>query len=229
MGILGIENRTENWKTARYFSPFFTDKAARLRLAKWLGAPKETNKGDVQIELFWYGMRDHLYNRTKSDGGRNEDHFQGFGNLYDSLFPDLREKIAAFRSGNLRLNLPQKWNYKPAYNCESMIRLGNNLVNTEIDIVLATPDFLFIGEAKLESGLGYGGSDVLVHQLIRQYVMARILVEHRRCERKIVPFVVRRKPDGREQLQVEFMKEQGWLPKGNVLSWEDIAELARAG
>ena len=30
MGILGIPNRTENWKTARYFSPFFRDKDARL-------------------------------------------------------------------------------------------------------------------------------------------------------------------------------------------------------
>lgn len=173
-------------------------------------------------------MRDYLYKETKSDGGRNEAHFKELGNLYYSLSPDLREKVGAFRSGNQRLNLPQEWIYKPVYNRESMTRLGNNLVNAEIDIVLETPNFLFIGETKLESGLGYGGSDVLVHQLIRQNVMAWILICERSDNRKVVPFIVRREPEGREQLQVEFMKKQGWLPKGNVLSWEEIASLARA-
>ncbi len=59
MGILDIENRTENWKTARYFSPFFKDEAARLRLVRKLGEPNETQASEVCIELFWKVMRDH--------------------------------------------------------------------------------------------------------------------------------------------------------------------------
>ena len=43
-----------------------------------------------------------------------------------------------------------------------------------IDIVLETTDRLFIGEAKLESTLGSDSDHVLVHQLIRQYVMAHL-------------------------------------------------------
>ena len=60
-GILGINNRTENWKTARYFAPFFANEEARLRLATRLGAPDGTKAGDVRIELFWYGMRDWVH------------------------------------------------------------------------------------------------------------------------------------------------------------------------
>lgn len=226
MGILGIENRTENWKTARVFSLFFEDDAARLRLAGKLGTYQPN---EAKIELFWTGMRDHLYEKTKSGGGRNEDHFQGLGNLYDSLFPDLREKIGAFRSGNQHLNLPQKWNYKPAFNVDSTNRLGNNLVATEIDVVLETPDSLFVGEAKHESDFGTDGRDVLVHQLIRQYVMAWILVIERGCNKRVVPFVVvdRKNLDSvKNTLQVKFMIEQGWLLKRNVLPWDDIKELA---
>ena len=33
MGILGITNRTENWKTAKSFAPFFKNKCARVALA----------------------------------------------------------------------------------------------------------------------------------------------------------------------------------------------------
>ena len=52
MGILGIKNRTENWKTARTFAPFFDDAELRLALVKRLGAPSETKPEDIQLELF---------------------------------------------------------------------------------------------------------------------------------------------------------------------------------
>ena len=76
MKILDIENRTENWRTAYYFSPFFRDKDARLHLAKKLIANHERMQesdidlkpDEVHLELFWRGMRDHLYRpRKKND------------------------------------------------------------------------------------------------------------------------------------------------------------------
>ena len=108
--------------------------------------------------------------------------------------------------------------------------LYNNLVNTEIDIVLETPKHLFIGEAKHEMTFGANGSLVLVHQLIRQYVMAKILVdlavESDDPKKEVVPFVV---GDNIEELkkkhQVKFMLAQRWLKKENILSWDCIKEL----
>ena len=101
----------------------------------------------------------------------------------------------------------------------------NNLSNTEVDVVLETPNQLFIGEAKHEMSFGANGKLVLVHQLIRQYVMATILVEisNDRPRKRVIPFVV---GDRVERLnktsQVRFMISQGWLGEKNVLAWEDI-------
>ena len=52
-GILGIENRTENWKTTVYFSQMFGGKSHRL--AEILGATPELPPGEVKLELFWKG------------------------------------------------------------------------------------------------------------------------------------------------------------------------------
>ncbi len=45
-GILGIENRTENWKTTIYFSPMFGGKSHRL--TEMLGATPELPPGEVK-------------------------------------------------------------------------------------------------------------------------------------------------------------------------------------
>lgn len=64
MGILGIENRTENWKRARSFAPFFGDRRACAslanRLLKPLGKPQNIQPDEIQLELFWKGVRDYL-------------------------------------------------------------------------------------------------------------------------------------------------------------------------
>ena len=70
---------------------------------------------------------------------------------------------------------------------EGMTKLYNNLRETEIDVVLETPKYLFIGEAKGETDLRGNGYRVLVHQLIRQYVMARILVDRLESGKEVVP------------------------------------------
>lgn len=225
-GILGIENRTENWKTARTFAPFFRDDAARLRLAKQLGAPSSMLRSEVHIELFWKGMRDHFW-RKEEPVRNNPRLFEILADLYVRLFPDLRRRIEEFDTSGKSLRLPQKWNYT-ANGAEDM--LASNLINTEIDVVVDTPTHLFIGEAKEESGLDANGQYVLVHQLFRQYVMAWTLTVLRGRNRKVVPFVV---GDGckldslKNTEQVKFMQRQGWLKEENVLSWEQIAELAR--
>lgn len=59
MDILGIENRTENWKTAVYFSPLFGGRSNRL--AERLGETPSPLPEHVTLELFWKGMRDYLY------------------------------------------------------------------------------------------------------------------------------------------------------------------------
>ena len=64
MTILGITNRTENWKTAQYFAPLFG--ANSVRLARLLlGSGTTLEPGDVSLELFWRGVRDYIYRENK--------------------------------------------------------------------------------------------------------------------------------------------------------------------
>ena len=112
-------------------------------------------------------------------------------------------------------------------------KLFNNLRHSEIDIVLETPDHLFIGEAKDESPFGSDPFDVLVHQLIREYVMASILVGIAGMNKKVVPFIVGsedRIKSIKNTQQVKFMSDSPrcWLDKGNILSWEQVERLVQA-
>ncbi len=217
MGILGIENRTENWKTARTFAPFFNDGTARLELAKKLGEPDGTQDDEVRLELYWQGMRDYIHSHSDSAPSSKD-----LADRYDRLFSGLRESIENFGGFQLRRD-----SYRVSD--ENRIRLFNNLRNTEIDVALETPNCLFVGEAKDESNLGADGDDLLVHQLIRQHVMVEILAELCGAKRKVVHFVVGHKdrvPSLENTVQVKFMKQQGWLPERNVLSWDDIEKLA---
>ena len=141
MGILGITNRTEDWKTAMTFAPLFKCDSARTRLANRLleplGENHEVQPGTAKIELFWYGMRDYVHELSK------EPTYQDFADRYNYRFHNLRDLITG--AEDLSLTLPNTWNYKPEGHEKSLF---NNLRNTEIDIVLETPRHLFIGEAK---------------------------------------------------------------------------------
>ena len=226
MAILGITNRTENWKTALYFSPLMGVRAARL--ARRLLPNKEgaaLQAGDVNLELFWYGMRDYFQPRKTTPEARSKT-LAGF---YSELFPGLREDIKAFKGSGESQGLPfqnlQDANYDVS-TPDRRDRLAQNLLNTEVDIVMQTPRHLFVGEAKHESRFGARGRDFLTHQLIRQYVMACTLLELRREDLTVVPFVV-----GNDRtylaktLQVQFMLEQGWMRDENILEWSDIEAL----
>ena len=76
--------------------------------------------------------------------------------------------------------------------------------------------------------MGFGGDSslILVHQLIRQYVMAKILVDRLELDKEIIPFVV---GDSAAELkrtfQVSFMIHRGWMDEENVLAWSDVGDL----
>ncbi len=229
MAILGIKNRTENWKTTVYFSPFMSCGSARAALAQRLGEPENTPGKDIRIELFWKGVRDYL----KQNALNSRDMFDDFAQSYRDRFDDLREEISSF-DGFKDL---KGWNYDASTKYPTRVeraaasdKLSDNLENTEIDIILQTPDRLFIGEAKDEGSLGTESDYVLVHQLIRQYVTASILVELLHSDKIVVPFVVGRsdKIAGlRSTRQVAFMLSKKWLKSQNVLSWDELATLAK--
>ena len=223
--VLGIKNRTENWKTARCLSPFFEDRAARL--ARRLGETQTPPTANVKLELYWKGVRDWCSGRNKRE---SEERLVG---SCRRLFPDLRERIERYsgfrylRDGNYEVSSENQ-----------RARLLTNLVNTEIDIVLESPGRLYIGEAKYKSGFHADGKLVLVHQLVRQYVTATVLVDVLGCDREIVPFVVVEatgsgpspKGDAWESgwrpHQVRFMVEQGWMSAENCLTWDALATVA---
>ncbi len=221
MGILGIDNRTENWKTAERFATLFRNGNARKAFAVRLGEPKDTLARQIKLELFWKGIRDYI-NKAKMDKQPGPTP-QNLANLYKNIsqFHDLRERVDKFPG----LKLPNDWNYHVGGK-EAEVKLFNNLRNTEIDIVLETPRHLYIGEAKDESDFGTVGENVLVHQLIRQYVVAKILVSligksDPEKKKAIVPFIVGTKKNIVELAQVKFMLSQKWIKESNVLSWRN--------
>ena len=219
--ILGITNRTENWKTARHFVPLCKDGDALLALVQRLGEPEGLLPSEVGIELFWKGVRDYLHEHNSGSEHDPED----WARRYECLFPNLSQRCFG------RLHGRENYDRKQWARQENWAKkLFANLCNTEVDVVIETPSSLFIGEAKHEMGFGADRRLVLVHQLIRQYVTASVLADKLKCEgqgeRKIVPFVVvddvKR---SRRFEQVRFMCRQGWLRKENVLGWKEVKDL----
>ncbi len=221
MGILGITNRTENWKTAQTFAPFIGNQfALRLLAGQLLDDPLD-HEEEVNLELFWTGGRDYL------DAADTKPEPRDLADAYDHYFRDLRDEIVKFQGDSSKtFRSLQPHNYR--VDGENAKKLLDHFKNTEFDIVLETSEHLFIGEAKDESGFGTDGNLVLVHQLIRQYVIAQILarlVAEDRDERpkSIVPFVVA--PEGkklaslRNTAQIKFMIDQKYLKESNILSW----------
>ena len=236
MSILGIRNRTENWKTVETFYPLSAD--AKVKLVKRLLEPypdaSEVEPASGQVELFWTGVRD--YEETISAPQCKE--------VYQNLFGGLRGEIEAFISeaksaGRRPFKHLQEWNYHVSDDIFAPGRNGNrmpssaalksNLGSTEIDIIMETPSHLFIGEAKDESRLDAKSRYVLVHQLIRQYVMAKMLLTILGEHREIVQFVVGTKVENlKKNEQVLFVEKQGWLKERNVLSWNCVKSITES-
>jgi len=163
------------------------------------------------MELFWKGVRDYVHKH-------NSDVDDEFRAKYEKGFGCLRKCI---ENSDFQLTLPNEWNY--ATDCCHKSKLLSNLKGTEIDIVFETPDHLFIGEAKSLSGFGRDGKLVLVHQLIRQYVAATLLMKVKGESKKVVPFVVADNLTSvNRSEQVKFMKARGWLDKANIICWDEV-------
>jgi len=210
-GILGIENRTENWKTTVYFSPLFQGRCGRF--AERLGAIPVPKGSEVRIELFWKGMRDYRY----WEGLTRKDLERRAIDAYDRNFSTLRREVMVFQE----FRELKEDHYTST--SETASRLTNSLLGTEVDVVLESPNHLFIGEVKHESTFGADGKLVLVHQLIRQYVTATILLQLAGEHKEVIPFVVGDSTDYlKKTSQVRFMINQGWLKDTNVLCWEDV-------
>lgn len=221
MGILGIENRTENWKTVEHFHGLSYD--AKVCLVKRLLGTQELEPQDIDIELFWYGFRDYI-DQCPADEKPSEERVAG---MYNKYFGDLRDKIQEFRAPQFpyKFNDLSAKNYNPIGDYQK--ELFDNIRHTEVDIVIQCGDRLIVGEAKYESSLDANSGYVLVHQLIRQHVMAKILSDSCKSEKEIVHFVVGDKESLKNTAQVKFMIDQGWLPEGNVLFWDDIERIAK--
>lgn len=218
MGILGINNRTENWKTVQHFHGL--SDAAKVGLVRRLGEPKDTVAEEVSIELFWHGVRDYAHEHKVEDDDLVE--------IYECLFKKLENDVRNFEHTH-KFNELRDHNYKVPVSDRK--GLADNVRHTEVDIVLETPERLFIGEAKYQSGFSPKSTHVLVHQLIRQYVTASILVHLAgRPEKRVVSFVVTSEDKVesiRNTAQVKFMADEGraWLPERNVLSWGDVNDI----
>ena len=213
-GILGIENRTENWRTAVYFSPMIGGKS--YKLAERLCDTSNFSATDVTIELFWKGVRDYRH----KEGISIKELERMVVEAYDLHFPNLRQDVLRFQE----FAKLDEFHYKPGSE-KSGSRLTNNVLGTEIDVVLETPDDLLIGEVKHEATFGADGKLVLVHQLVRQFVTATILLHLSGEDKKVVPFVVGDSADYlKNTSQVRFMLCQGWLKEFNILEWGDVRQ-----
>ena len=220
MGILGINNRTENWKTVQHFHGL--SDAAKVRLVRRLGEPDDTVAEEIGLELFWTGMRDYVKeHKVKTDD---------LAGVYGQLFGELRDELAKFKHTHDFKELKDH-NYAVPTCPKHRENLANNVRHTEVDIVMETPERIFIGEAKYESGFKPDSGHVLVHQLIRQYVIARMIVHLAgRPGKQVVAFVVtgqERVESVKNSAQVEFMSAspRRWLPKSNILSWGQVNDI----
>lgn len=220
--VLGIRNRTENWKTACHFVPYSREPGSLLKLVGRLGETDDVETGKVQMELFWKGTRDWLHGKCEDE--RRKSQADILTNC-EVLFGDLRSKVCDFKG----LRCFRDFNYDVSSQ-STRERLFQNMYNTEIDIVIETPKRLFIGEAKREESFGADSKRILVHQLIRQYVMARVLLTTVGCDKKVIPFIVGDRADTiTKTRQVQFMIAQHWMKGCNVLDWNEIAKLRGNG
>lgn len=224
--IIGIKNRTENWETAKTLGPLITYQKQNHLANLIIGANHSSfNSNEVVMQFFWKGFRDHW--NEKSLQCSKDDMINETAVVYNRLFPDLRNRIKAYNkdkrvSRNKRLRLTETNYVCLNSDIQSKKRLFANVANTEIDVVLEAPGFLLIGEVKAEQTFGAASKHILAHQLIRQYVMASIVLEMREeCKAfKLIPFIIG--DNTKKTTQVACMRYLGYLPEANIITWEEL-------
>jgi len=205
-GILGIENLTENWKTAQTFLKLKHEKKLSSFLA--LLGFQNVDEEVINMELFWKGFRDCC---------KKENVFPfSFNHPYNNLFNNLKTKLA---NEGFELN-------DVNYNSNCIKSLFSNMKNQEIDIVIETPKQIFIGEAKYTTkGFSDNKKYFLPHQFIRQYVTTKLLLNHKQVKKEVIQFLVCEKKTVKkfeEDPQVLFMKKYYKFKLKRIIPWEDI-------
>ena len=223
MSIFNIKNRTENWKTAETFVKLVAngdlEKFAEEIITNAGKTELSITDENVCLELFWKGFRDYKYQFTNGDKSKNKELKDKAIKAYKKHFNTLQKKIEDQKNRlkvcDYNYIVPEKPDYKE--------KLYQNLISTEIDIVISTPKYLLIGEAKLDEDFGSNSKHVLTHQLVREYVMATILTELIKDYNavKIIPFVISNK-DVKNCGQIKVMEKFYNLKKENVMLWNDV-------
>ncbi|MBN3136050.1 hypothetical protein E2566_03655 [Pectobacterium punjabense] len=226
--ILGIKNRTENWTTVGHLFDLRNNKLIRYLMGNNSddSAPFD-NGSEARLELFWYGYRDYIFGKNIT---RNTVKIDAIYERFLRLFPGLQERVLNFNGeSNKYLRVKKTANYSLERE-DAPLRLFQNIRHTEIDIVIETRNKLYIGEVKDSQTFGAHGGLFLPHQLLRQYVMARILVDELGKDLDVVPFVIvndstPRNDQNKVQLkngQVLLMENLNYLNMKNVFTWSDI-------
>ena len=249
--IFNYTSRTENAKTSDHFQWFsynnnwslVTGELHRRAGLDQRPAPHATGR------LFANPWRDYLHQKavkeSKHDKGVLFDKAMSrivdgakskIRIIYEQEFSDLQGKIFNFKGFARSINSTenQKGTLKKESNYtvdNNFMGLFNNLYKTELDILIADTESVYVGEAKQESTFDASGDNNLVHQLVRQYVTVEIWLEYREIKKSIIPFIVgdiTKLGSIKHNNQVEFMMTHKLLHETHVLSWEDIKDLRKS-
>lgn len=223
-------NRSESWRIAKSFIDYGAKELSE-KIAQDVLNNLHIERGSLQLRkpiqysLFWTGLRD--YCDSNKINRRDRDFIKRVKAIYLDKFAGLEQQVYEFASNhkdqpvNIRLDRT-KQNYIVSDGSEQ--RFINNLYFTEFDLVIQTGNYLLIGEFKDTQTFGANSKHVLVHQLVRQYVAANILLGLEGNEHiEVVPFVVADNPQhANKTAQVKLLKHLGWLADGNVFDWGEL-------
>ena len=247
MNALGFRNRSENAMTSEHFQCFDDNDTWDLvtgklkQLGGLEGHPESSTKG----QIFAHPWRDYL-NHEASEA-KKENKYSSLKKarleikqkadsriveIYEQEFSDLQGKVFEFKGFDHKyLKRDKNYNLK-----ENSGQLLTNVHNTELDVLIADDYNVYVGEAKGEMRPNASATErMLVHQLVRGYVVVKTLIEYRRLKRPdgtpmlVVPFIVAKGGEINSLMrnnQVRFMIDKlHWLKEEHVLDWDKIKEL----
>ncbi|WP_413701091.1 hypothetical protein ACLKMH_04955 [Psychromonas sp. KJ10-10] len=220
--MLGIKNRSESWRMSKLFIDNGGIKLANKLANRILGNAGYCSDSLIEYELFWTGFRDFC-NEAKHK--RTDKAFiDEVVSIYNENFEKLDEEIEKYnKSGKTKLRI-NEGKYKENYQINETSKgvFINNLFSTEIDLVIKAGKYILIGEFKDTQSFNAKSDYVLVHQLVRQYVMSRVLMDLiGKNDYIIIPFVVTER-NVNNNSQIQLMQDLKWLIPENILSWSDV-------
>ena len=246
MHTLGYENRSENAMTSKHFQWLDDSNCWGLVTGKLkqLGGLEDHPESSTKGQIFAHPWRDYL-NHEASEA-KKENKYSSLKKarleikqkadsriveIYEQEFSDLQGKVFEFKGFDHKyLKRDKNYNLK-----ENSGQLLTNVHNTELDVLIADDYNVYVGEAKGEMRPNASATErMLVHQLVRGYVVVKTWIEYRGLKRpdgnamSVVPFIVAKDEDFASLMgnnQVQFMIKRCWLKAEHVLDWGKIKEL----